>query len=855
MKKMSFLLIPFLIILCSSCEMKLEEVNRESVLGYISIDISKAEKLTYLIGDSFNSNGIVIYGHYSDTSVKEENPRLIEYSGFSSKKANEDLTITATLGQLSDTFKIKILDATVTSIDIIRKPKKLYYFVGESLDLDGMLIVSNYTDGTKRYISNNECEISGFDSSLVTPQQIITVSYKKDFKATFSISVQLFDVKEIFIQKKPKHLHYTKGDSLNLEGLEVIAKNTNGVMFRLDSFLYQVGIISGGIDITQTNGITDISELDAGDYDIKISVNDCSAVFAIQILNTYQVGIAMKKDSGNRLYYKGEIFKLENFVFYEKLSNGELGKNIEYKNLTSDMEGKPLNKIGINTIIVNYTFLNKLTQTNENVSYSFDICVTESQPKRIQAQWKLHNKGYPLGISPTPNDKYGKWEVKCILIDGTSVDIPAEYCTFEFEDQDMKNGNYLPAKQEIEASKDKIKPFTVTVSYFSFRGTAGTQYTCKANVMVSSPVITSMNITKVPKTEYICGEPFSLAGIEATLYFSDSSYTIYSYSTHANCFSVDTPVLNTVGEQLVKITVKREFATETYKCDLNVYVRENRILGLRIGKKNTGDIYFRLGKKYENKDFLDIFNISKRYEYNTGESANVSDNLIFSMEKGKEFKSGVYKGSVYAIYKESGKTFSGQYSNTLEGANQVYLLSPLPNSILMTKSEDIDKKNFSDNLKTEKIRFNIKFEDGSVSEISGKNFTDDTYSYNGITYTLDIEKKFVAIKYKANEKALNESNEVINSISYVLDYSLSDIKDLIKSLEIKNNKELKFKEIVLAELPSYFLGNATYFTGYKETLDSKEFKYEINGYNKTITVSYMGVEYGQKFSYQLENEG
>ena len=173
----------------------------------------------------------------------------------------------------------------------------------------------------------------------------------------------------------------------------------------------------------------------------------------------------------------------------------------------------------------------------------------------------------------------------------------------------------------------------------------------------------------------------------------------------------------------------------------------------------------------------------------------------------------------------------------------------------MTKSEDIDKKNFSDNLKTEKIRFNIKFEDGSVSEISGKNFTDDTYSYNGITYTLDIEKKFVAIKYKANEKALNESNEVINGISYVLDYSLSDIKDLIKSLEIKNNKELKFKEIVLAELPSYFLGNATYFTGYKETLDSKEFKYEINGYNKTITVSYMGVEYGQKFSYQLENEG
>ena len=210
MRKTPFILTLFFVLFCSACNMDIAEIERNTVLEAITVDVSNAEKLSYLIGDSFNSNGIIIYGMYSDGFIKEGDSRLIEYKGFSSETANEALNITAVLGQFSASFNITILDAAITSIEIKQKPKKLYYLPGEALELDGMLVLANYTNGTQKWIENKDCEISGFDSTAVTPQQIITVSYMKDFKATFIVAIQPFDVEEIKINKLPNHLFYTK---------------------------------------------------------------------------------------------------------------------------------------------------------------------------------------------------------------------------------------------------------------------------------------------------------------------------------------------------------------------------------------------------------------------------------------------------------------------------------------------------------------------------------------------------------------------------------------------------------------------------------------------------------------------
>ena len=764
MRKIPFILTLFFVLFCSACNMDIAEIERNTVLEAITVDVSNAEKLSYLIGDSFNSNGIIIYGMYSDGSIKEEDSRLIEYKGFSSETANEALNITAVLGQFSASFNITILDAAITSIEIKQKPKKLYYLPGEALELDGMLVLANYTNGTQKWIENKDCEISGFDSTAVTPQQIITVSYMKDFKATFIVAIQPFDVEEIKINKLPNHLFYTKGDSLSLEGIEVFAKNTDGSVLKLESYLFQVSIISNDIDLTLTEQIMDISGLDAGDYYIKVSVNTCSDSFQIHILDAYQIGIALPNTNAGRIYCKGEIFKLSDYSFYQKMSNGELGEKIPYDEISSDMDGKNLNTEGITTISVTYTFFHRLKQADETIVYNFEICVAKTKLVNITAVWTQGStqNGYPLGIKPTANSEYGSWAVNGILLDGTSIAIPADYCTFEFEDENLRNGKYNEAKKVINETDDKIKQYNVCVSYFDTLQECS--FSCCFPVNVKPPVIVSADILKFPRTEYICGENFALDGIEAKVCFSDNEFLLYNYGENEGLFSSDVTTLNKTGNNEVEIKIRNKYNNDGFKYILTVIVKENRLVSIDIGKNNEGDVYFRLGKQYTYNEILQQFNVIKLFEYNNGDIQYITQNIVFNFENLQSYGDESSKGKLYARYTENGKTYYGEYVSDASGNNGIILLPPLPVSIIIQKVKAFEEESLILNLKTDAIKYIVRFQDNTEKSFFGTVFANDSYSYNGITYTIVDEDTHVFLKWEPNDYDFAEENPIIKKL-------------------------------------------------------------------------------------------
>lgn len=764
MRKTPFILTLFFVLFCSACNMDIAEIERNTVLEAITVDVSNAEKLSYLIGDSFNSNGIIIYGMYSDGFIKEEDSRLIEYKGFSSETANEALNITAVLGQFSASFYITILDAAITSIEIKQKPKKLYYLPGEALELVGMLVLANYTNGTQKWIENKDCEISGFDSTAVTPQQIITVSYMKDFKATFIVAIQPFDVEEIKINKLPNHLFYTKGDSLSLEGIEVFAKNTDGSVLKLESYLFQVSIISNDIDLTLTEQIMDISGLDAGDYYIKVSVNTCSDSFQIHILDTYQIGIALPNTNAGRIYCKGEIFKLSDYSFYQKMSNGELGEKIPYDEISSDMDGKNLNTEGITTISVTYTFFHRLKQADETIVYNFEICVAKTKLVNITAVWTQGStqNGYPLGIKPTANSEYGSWAVNGILLDGTSIAIPADYCTFEFEDENLRNGKYNEAKKVINETDDKIKQYNVCVSYFDTLQECS--FSCCFPVNVKLPVIVSADILKFPRTEYICGENFVLDGIEAKVCFSDNEFLLYNYGENEGLFSSDVTTLNSTGNNEVEIKIRNKYNTGDFKYKLTVMVKENKLVSIYIGKKSEGTINFRLGKQYTDNEILQQFNVIKLFEYNNDEIKDITQNIVFNFENLQSYGDGSSKGKLYARYTENGKTYYGEYVSDASGNNGIILLPPLPVSIIIQKVKEVEADPLILNLKTDAIKYIVRFQDNTEESFSGTVFATGSYSYNGITYTIVDEDTDVFLKWEPNDYDFAEENPIIKKL-------------------------------------------------------------------------------------------
>ncbi|MEL7565852.1 MAG: bacterial Ig-like domain-containing protein [Dehalobacterium sp.] len=75
-----------------------------------------------------------------------------------------------------------------SSIDITAPPTKTTYTVEDTLDLSGMVVTANYSDGSQQVIANRELKVTGFDSSEPEADQVITVTYEEK-EATFKVNI------------------------------------------------------------------------------------------------------------------------------------------------------------------------------------------------------------------------------------------------------------------------------------------------------------------------------------------------------------------------------------------------------------------------------------------------------------------------------------------------------------------------------------------------------------------------------------------------------------------------------------------------------------------------------------------
>ncbi len=75
-------------------------------------------------------------------------------------------------------------------IEIVSEPDKTDYYVGEELDLEGLVVHAVYSDETELELAIELLEISGFDSSEVEVGQEIAVEYE-GFEDTFEVNVLL----------------------------------------------------------------------------------------------------------------------------------------------------------------------------------------------------------------------------------------------------------------------------------------------------------------------------------------------------------------------------------------------------------------------------------------------------------------------------------------------------------------------------------------------------------------------------------------------------------------------------------------------------------------------------------------
>jgi len=76
----------------------------------------------------------------------------------------------------------------LTSIVITTLPTKLSYTIGSQLDISGLVVTGTYDDNATSTETITVSEVSGFNSSVATTSQILTISHNGQ-QATFSISI------------------------------------------------------------------------------------------------------------------------------------------------------------------------------------------------------------------------------------------------------------------------------------------------------------------------------------------------------------------------------------------------------------------------------------------------------------------------------------------------------------------------------------------------------------------------------------------------------------------------------------------------------------------------------------------
>ena len=288
-------------------------------------------KVKYLIGEAFDSAGLVVTAYYNNNtsglvpigSIDSSFPNIL------TKRGNN--TITFEFDEQSASFDVLAID--IDGIEIETLPRKLKYYSGDSFDSTGLSILVKYTDGTSE-IKTTGYEVSGFDSSSAG-EKTVTVTYKAPTvlasTRTTSFTVTVVDVSEIQVNTLPEKTEFLSGDSFDSTGLSILVKYTDGT-----SEIKTSGFELSGFDSSSV-----------GEKTITVTYKTHTATFKVTVYDLSGIRIM---SFPSKIYYKiGETFDPSGLTVASVRQDGTEEEITDY-----DISGFDSSTAGSKTITVSY---------------------------------------------------------------------------------------------------------------------------------------------------------------------------------------------------------------------------------------------------------------------------------------------------------------------------------------------------------------------------------------------------------------------------------------------------------------------------------------------------------------------
>ncbi|MCC8013767.1 MAG: S-layer homology domain-containing protein [Eubacterium sp.] len=353
-----------------------------------SVDLTYAPLIDrYYEYQLFNTDGIAGTFTYEDgttESISDENVAYIvdgEYIDetkywLASDKGTKTVyvtlaeTDTTAANNVTASFDIRILGYTLSAVNITTNPYKTEYSLNEELELDGLYILGEYTDGTSYYyetIYEDAFTFTGFSSAAagtVTVNVILTAN--PSFKASFNCTVSEKVLTSTEITKYPRTT-FPKGTSL--EDIEA-AFVTGTVITKTysDESEDEIGVVgSDATDLTSDDYIGDYSAISVntnGDYTVLLTPVDTS-------LPEFEVSVTIWDDK--TFYWRACKFGATSGNSSYTITNADETGLAEEVQLTSwDGTGKVTNS-GHDGIVYYYTRIN----ADNNFTISGDVYVNK----------------------------------------------------------------------------------------------------------------------------------------------------------------------------------------------------------------------------------------------------------------------------------------------------------------------------------------------------------------------------------------------------------------------------------------------------------------------------------------------
>lgn len=582
---------------------------------------------TYIAPSSGVTKGATICNSISNSTAKHDKIKIYGFAG-------------STAETYASTYSIPFVAlGEFKSLELITKPNKLTYKIGELLDLEGFYLQAEYEGASFRVPPDS---VSGFDSKTAGIKTVV-LSYEGT-DASFNVTVSEEKEKtleSISITKLPDNTEYVLMDNFDRTGIEVTANYDDGTS-----------------EIISNYTISDVDTGTPGTNIVTVTYEGKTATFSITVYDI--VSIKIKEYFGrNSNFFVGDE-NTGNYRYAVKsltatYANGE-ERTISYGDFTET--AVDTSKVGSYYTTIKYL---NLEIQNPYTVYGNPFTTKTGYPDKDSATLVFNadtglctvsgtgQLGSPQNTPSSFGNKVKTLEIGEGIIGIHTFDLcqKVSLVTIPSTVEELSSsgyfgglngifgsGGYSTAIIRINAKKDSI---------------AGSPWGQKSATIIWTAKPQSLNIKTLPnKLKYTVGDTFDPTGIECKVQYSNGKeYNLdgeLSYSVN----------MSESGKQTVTVSCTEEDTVLTAKFQIEIEAPE-KVKGIRISKY-PDKTYYKIG------DSLDTFGMEVVKFTESGKETVVTNYQTSGFNSSK-----AGTNTVRAIYTEAiSDTESETFSTTFQ---------------------------------------------------------------------------------------------------------------------------------------------------------------------------------------------